>query len=286
MKLCKDLNEVEVCPMEELSLLEDSPSGCDPGELETEFSIPRLCLFDADNLSKDSCTLLGGSLVNQHTWFQEDSYQSSDQAKAKKNTKSKTIKKTDMDQRKVLKQMRNRISAQRSRDKKKKEMDDLKEEVEKLRLENLDLASQLQAAKQELEQLQQTNPVKKEKKSKGKGMKYKFLLATLLLGYVCMTGCVNPLLKSIGVPQITQKAIMHHIQPAISILTKKDELTSAQRKRKRYIERTSHLQVQENVDQEVSLLNSQDLDEDLIGYEDRKNTTNEIYIKTLTPHDV
>lgn len=283
MKLNQDISEVEPVSMLDLSFSEDFPSDSTPAEFS---SIPNLCLPDTDCLFKESCTSPESSLLNQCDWFPEETPQSvSSTQKAKKTSRSKAIRKNEMDKKAALKQMRNRVSAQRSRDRKKKEMEDLMTEAEKLRSENLDLASQLQAAKQELELLRQMTSKVKKPKSKGKkkgNMKCKFLLAALLLGCFCMTSCISSLPKTMEIPEGFKKLTMESVRAVTSPLIEGYQLTASKKERPKYVGEQIHLDPKPDSEippPELQESTEGDLRLDLIGYNDIQDYTDKTYIK-------
>jgi len=245
MEFCEDLNELTLYRMEDVSL----PSDCTPDELQFEMPpIIELKLPDTDCLSKDSG-------FSQEIWCtpvkeEPESFDMENKRRKKKGTKNKAIKKAEADKKKVIKQMRNRISAQKSRDRKKQEMEDLRDETEKLRKENCDLKSQLQAAKDELQLLRQMRSKVNMDKSKGKNKKNSsgmFLFAALLLGCFYMTGCLSPFVKTSEIPEAAKELTMQNVNFGDSLLTKDDNLTSAQKERRKYIEEESKVHLQPKV---------------------------------------
>eukprot|EP00826_Nyctotherus_ovalis_P060316 TRINITY_DN8448_c0_g1_i10.p1 TRINITY_DN8448_c0_g1~~TRINITY_DN8448_c0_g1_i10.p1 ORF type:complete len:311 (+),score=90.97 TRINITY_DN8448_c0_g1_i10:46-978(+) len=246
-KLYHDFNESVYGNMEELSFIQDLASDCTPGDLEVELlPIPKLCLPDTDCLSKDSCVPLESPPYTSAHEELSQPVEITGKRKPRKTTRDKAARKAEMEKKKAIKQMRNRISAQRSRDRKKQEMEELRDETEKLKQENYDLKSQLQAAKSELELLRQmTVKVKetksREKKEGRKNSRAKFLLAALLFGYVCMTSCITPLVKNFELPETVQKLTMERVKVEVPLLATEDQLTSAQKARRRYIEEASHV---------------------------------------------
>lgn len=245
-RLYHDFDESVYGDMEELSFIQDLPSDCTPGELEVQLlPIPKLCLPDTDCLSKDSCMPLESPPYTSAHEEPSQPIEITGKRKPRKVIRDKTARKAEMEKKKVIKQMRNRISAQRSRDRKKQEMEELRDETEKLRQENCDLKSQLQAAKSELELLRQMTVKGKETKSREKkegrkNSRGKFLLAALLFGCVCMTSCITPLVKSFELPENVQKLTMEKVNAEVPLLAAENQLTSAQKARRRYIETASH----------------------------------------------
>ncbi len=142
----------------------------------------------------------------------------SSEAKVNNAGRSKGIRKVEAEKKKVIKQMRNRISAQKSRDRKKQELDELREEADRLRGENSELKSRLTSTAAELEllhrvvdalpraQLQklqadlqpQVQTGKSTKSSGGRGKKCPLLLATLIIGCFCFAACISPMMRSYG----------------------------------------------------------------------------------------
>jgi len=149
-----------------------------------------------------------------------------------KTKRSKCIRKADSEKKKTIKQMRNRISAQKSRDRKRKEFDEMKEEADKLRNENENLKNQLQSANFDLqllhkaiealpeeskaklgkiraelaargaraqhEQKHMANIIHKSKSKPGSKLnsKSQLLWTTFLLGCLCFTACIGPIMNS------------------------------------------------------------------------------------------
>jgi hypothetical protein len=150
----------------------------------------------------------------------EDTQEHNDSTKTKKSNKSKCIRKVDVDKKKAIKKMRNRVSAQKSRDRKKKELDDLKGEADKLSEENNKLKSKLSLMHSDFELLQkvmQALPSESKaqlrklnvdlssstEKSKNKSVEVKktskgcqLVLATLLMTCVYFSVCVNPMMNT------------------------------------------------------------------------------------------
>ncbi len=130
----------------------------------------------------------------------------------KKANRSKGIRKVEVEKKKVIKQMRNRISAQKSRDRKRKELDDLREVADKLRSENSELKSKLDLLqkvvdalpKSQLEKFQadlaptRTTHRRTDEAKAAKSKKCPLLLATLLIGCFCFAACLSPMMKQHG----------------------------------------------------------------------------------------
>ena len=173
-------------------------------EIETELSSPLRLNFPDDN-----------STFKSPSCCQD----------IKKANRRKAITKVDFNTKKVIKQIRNRMAAQKSRDKKKQEIENLKGEVERLKQENEDLKHQIQATQMQIEVTKtqstehtRTHPIPL----------YKILLITLLVAYLCLK-------DADGVGKFLEENITKYG------FSKKEQLSSTQRKRREYIERNSKL---------------------------------------------
>lgn len=243
MKFCQDTNTGDLSFMDDLRFSQDHPFDCVPAEVETELSsIPNLCFPETDYCSNDFCAPLESGLPNLYTWPQEDLCQSlgtSDTLKPKKSGLSKAIRKPKTEDTALVKKMRNRVSAQRSRDKRKEEVESLKHEIERLRQENCSVKSKLNLANKELDLIRQAVNKDAEYKSKDKSsLGYKLLIAMLLLGYFFMASCTNPLMNFLGASEDSQKVKR---EEKLVGMTEEEQLTPVQRKRRRLIEAASHI---------------------------------------------
>ncbi len=284
MKFFQDMSEVPLYPMEDLSLSQNAsdsnPSSAHELESSTEFSFLSkpsdanpLEYFPGKDSNKELYTALQSPLPLLYSWSPTEICPSDvkdvlTEGKTRKSARSKGIRKVDVDRKKTIKQMRNRISAQRSRDRKKKELDDLREETTKLREENSSLKFQLEAANKELQALRgiiaqgkvhsaaqaksEENPTasgvitKKalSKAAKKNAKKCHLLLATFVFGCLCIAACVNPLMKPLekvavnpfeGLPGLAKPIEI----PESLLMRKPRELTPLQKARREFIERNS-----------------------------------------------
>jgi len=256
------MSEVPQNPMEDLSFSE-SPSDSNPSafielDCSAELSLQTRPSDYCKNPNYEKTSLQVPPPIIYCGPEQSD--QDSTEEKPKKASRSKNIKKIDVDRKKAIKQMRNRISAQRSRDRKRKEFDDMKDEADKLRAENVMLKGQLDSATKELEELRkliaQGQPQKPiiisepELKQAPKKVaapilrkRCHFLFATLVLGYLCLTACVNPLINQITkIEKIPSEGIKLPANTEITNYNKENLLTSAQKARREFIENHSHIE--------------------------------------------
>lgn len=123
--------------------------------------------------------------------------------------KGKGFRKVEVEKKKAIKKMRNRMSAQKSRDRKKQELDELKVVNAELASENSELRNQLMAANHELERLHKlmgSLPSKKISKDSPQKLPAKpskkcpLLVATLLIGCFCFAACLSPMANTHSVP--------------------------------------------------------------------------------------
>jgi hypothetical protein len=151
--------------------------------------------------------------------------------------KAKCIRKSDPSEKKQIKQLRNRISAQQSRDRKKKEAEDLKADTLRLRSESERLAHELKSAQEELDFLHRvvnalppdsrtefdllqatiklyppTTETEQAARRPGKAAaptashasvnpgsnKSKALMAMVFIGCLCFAACLNPCLSQVA----------------------------------------------------------------------------------------
>ena len=193
------LKEIPIYSMDDLSICQENSSNGIQPEMDIMFSKPT---FAEENLESSNPYLPVQSPVSLLcTWEQQESDNLPLQDKVKRVPVNKTIKKIDTNNKKMIKQMRNRISAQQSRDRKKQELEYYKNESERLRQENMDLKSQLESAKSQLEALNQImdkSKVVKKKTNKKKlfSSRSKLIFTMILLFSCCMAHCMNPLMKS------------------------------------------------------------------------------------------
>ena len=196
-----------------------------------------------------------GLLESLNDDSKEDTQEHNEIAKTKKANRSKCIRKFDVDKKKAIKKMRNRVSAQKSRDRKKKELEDLMDETEKVGSENECLKSKLGVANSELELLHRvveslpsqgkdqfnklkadlsSHPHQSKKKCMGAKKPSKrshAILATLLIGCVYFASCVNPMtntFKGLSHESLINKADIGALNTANCKVAEKNTLTSLQ----------------------------------------------------------
>lgn len=200
-----------------------------PYEIETDLSSPpRLNLFDeGDDFDAPSLS-----------WDQENS-------KTKKIHRRKGIMKLDLTTKKAIKQIRNRVAAQKSRDKKKQEMETLKNELEQLQKENEALKHQLQETRMQIEDLtptaDQTNSNKTPNKesSTTRNTWCKILLMACMVGYLCIkdeSDMIKPLEKPIELKE--------ELTPDKCEYSRDEQLNSLRRQRKEFIKRNNKVRRQ------------------------------------------
>lgn len=128
-------------------------------------------------------------------------------AKAKYPARKKLMKKVSVADRKQVLLLRNRLSAQRSREKKKEELANLKEINEQLEISKREAESQLASVSAELESMRATvdllSPESKEEfnrlyfglvdpPAQRSKRRVSFLMAGALLGCICLVCCLAP----------------------------------------------------------------------------------------------
>ena len=179
MKYPQEIYEIPICPIDDSCFFNDFELGIEQSPNDSYcIDLPMKSSYSLQN---DIDTSISSQLLNKCI---------------KKVPIIKPIRKS-IANRKLIKQIQNRISAQKSRDRKKQELENLKTQIEILRQENITLKYQLQSAINNTESLRQIHSdcntiYEKESFDEIERNKSEILISALLFSYFCISKYKNP----------------------------------------------------------------------------------------------